>query len=273
MSDGSTCPAVHPVKIFVSHSSRDTALVEAFVELLLAAIPIRKPEIRCTSVMGCRLPGGADPSDSLANDIRASAVFIALITKDSASAPFVLFELGARWGNQGRIFPVLGPGTDYDLLPAPIRPLNAFKTSDRGHMHQLVREAAAALDVRPDTPDVYHSKLEALVAERGAGDTRTADPQEIRTVAQLLADTAALKGNAIRVRGTVVKFNANVFGRNWIHLRDSSPGSPDNDITVTTPQTAKVGDIVLAEGALSVNKDFGAGYAYPAIVEDAKITR
>lgn len=273
MSEGPTLPASNAVKVFVSHSSHDVELVEAFLELLLAAVPIRKPAIRCTSVMGCRLPGGADPSDTLVNDIRHSTVFIALITGNSAAAPYVLFELGARWGNRGRIFPVLGTGADYDLLPGPIRALNAFKISDRGHMHQLVREIAAALEAPPETPDVYHSKLEALVAQRDWNDAGARDPEKVRTVAQLLTDTGSLKGKAIRVRGTVVKFNPGIMGRNWIHLRDSSPGTPDVDITVTTPHPAKVGDVVLAEGTLSVNRDFGAGYAYPAIVEDAIITR
>jgi hypothetical protein len=249
------------------------ALVEAFIELLLAALPVRKPEIRCTSVMGCRLPGGADASDTLASDIRGSTVFVALITKDSAAAPFVLFELGARWGNHGRIFPVLGPGAEFDLLPAPIRALNAFKTTDRGLMHQLIREVAAALVVRPDTPDVYHSKLEALVTLLVKGDETKLDPLEVRTVAQFLGVADSLKGQTVRVRGTVVKFNAGIMGRNWLHLRDSSPGTSDNDITITTPNTAKIGDVVLAEGSLSVNRDFGAGYAYPAIIEDAKMSK
>lgn len=272
MSDAPPITISAPVKIFVSHSSRDIELVDAFVELLLAAVPVRKSDIRCTSFMGCRLPGGADPADALVDDIRSSNVFVGLITDDSAAAPYVLFELGARWGNRGRIFPVLGPGADYDLLPGPVRPLNAFKTSDRGHMHQLIREVAADLRERPDTPDAYHAKLEALVEQRRGSGADARDVRKVRTVAQLLTHKATLKQSAIRVRGTVVKFNAGIMGRNWIHLRDSSTGGPDNDITVTTASRAEIGDVVLAEGVLAINKDFGAGYAYPAIVEDAIIT-
>jgi hypothetical protein len=140
-------------------------------------------------------------------------------------------------------------------------------------MHQLVREIAGALGQSPETPDIYHSKLEALVAQQGANDAVAVDPESVRSVAQLLVDATALKGKTIRVRGTVVKFNAGILGRNWVHLRDVPPGTPDVDVTVTTAQTAKVGDPVLVEGLLSVNRDFGAGYAYPAIVEDATIRR
>jgi hypothetical protein len=34
----------------------------------------------------------------------------------------------------------------------------------------------------------------------------------------------------------------------------------------------KLGDIILVEGTLVLNKDFGAGYKYDVIIEDAQIT-
>ena len=96
-----------------------------------------------------------------------------------------------------------------------------------------------------------------------------------RTVAEVWADRAALKGKPVAVRGKVVKFNAGIMGTNWIHLRDGSgsPAAKDNDLTVTTDATAKVGDVVTASGAVTVDKDFGAGYAYAVILEGAKIAK
>ena len=47
----------------------------------------------------------------------------------------------------------------------------------------------------------------------------------------------------------------------------------DNDITITTADTVAVGDVVTAKGKVLVDKDFGAGYAYPVIVEDAKVAK
>ena len=75
------------------------------------------------------------------------------------------------------------------------------------------------------------------------------------------------------IRGKVVKYNGGIMGKNWLHLRDGSGKAEanDNDLTVTSQDTAAVGDVVVVKGVVRVDKDFGAGYAYPVIVEDAKI--
>jgi hypothetical protein len=96
-----------------------------------------------------------------------------------------------------------------------------------------------------------------------------------RTVEELFAQRAKLKDKGATVKGQVVKFSPGIMGRNWIHLRDGT-GSAEkstNDLTVTTADDAKVGDVVTAKGTVRVDKDFGAGYAYPVIVEDAKISK
>jgi hypothetical protein len=73
------------------------------------------------------------------------------------------------------------------------------------------------------------------------------------------------------VRARVVKFNAQILGKNWLHVRDGSGAEGTNDLTVTTAATAKVGDLVLVTGTLATDRDFGSGYKYPLIVEDAKV--
>ena len=64
------------------------------------------------------------------------------------------------------------------------------------------------------------------------------------------------------------------MNRNWVHLRDGSGAAgKDNDLTVTTSDNAAVGDVVVVKGTVRLDKDFGAGYAYPVIVEDAKVSK
>lgn len=93
-----------------------------------------------------------------------------------------------------------------------------------------------------------------------------------QTVAEIYADKAKLTGKPVAVRGRVVKFNAMIMGKNWIHVRDGSGAEGTNDLTVTTADKAKVGDLVVITGELKANRDFGGGYRYPLIVEDAKVT-
>ena len=73
----------------------------------------------------------------------------------------------------------------------------------------------------------------------------------------------------------VVKYNAGVMGKNWIHLQDGSGDAKQgtNDITVTSPDAAAKGETVTIKGIVRTKKDFGAGYSYVVIVEDAKVVR
>ena len=94
-----------------------------------------------------------------------------------------------------------------------------------------------------------------------------------RTVADIHTKAAELKDKPVVVAGQVVKFNAAIMGKNWIHLRDGSGNAAKetNDILVTTQALAKVGDVVTVSGVVRTNKDFGAGYTYKVLIEDATL--
>jgi hypothetical protein len=95
-----------------------------------------------------------------------------------------------------------------------------------------------------------------------------------KTVGELFSESTALTGKQVSVRGKVVKVNAQIMGKNWLHLRDGSGSDADatNDLTVTTAgELPKVGDTVLVTGQVTTNKDFGMGYQYPVLVEDAEV--
>ena len=93
------------------------------------------------------------------------------------------------------------------------------------------------------------------------------------TVARVWAETAGLAGTEVTVRGSVVKFNGGILGTNWIHLQDGTGSVEDgtHDITVTTDATASVGDVITVKGTLVTDKDFGAGYTYAVMIENAKL--
>jgi hypothetical protein len=90
------------------------------------------------------------------------------------------------------------------------------------------------------------------------------------TIAEIYNDKISLAGKTIRVRGQVTKFSANVMNKNWLHIMDNSG---ENDLTITSVNTAAVGDVVVISGKLVLDKDFGAGYFYPLIMEQALITK
>ena len=104
-------------------------------------------------------------------------------------------------------------------------------------------------------------------------DVKVEKPAGGRSVAEVWSDKDALNGKEVVVRGKVVKFLGGIMGTNWMHLQDGtgSKEKGDNDLTVTTNQQVKVGDVVTIKGTLAADKDFGAGYKYAVIVEKATV--
>ncbi len=91
-------------------------------------------------------------------------------------------------------------------------------------------------------------------------------------VEEVYAKKDTLNGKKISVKGEVAKFNSGIMGKNWVHIRDGSGKPGTNDITATTQDDARIGDKVIVTGTLAVGKDFGAGYIYEVIIEEASIT-
>jgi hypothetical protein len=103
--------------------------------------------------------------------------------------------------------------------------------------------------------------------------TKVAPPDGGLSISDVWAKRKALAGKAVTVRGTVVKFNGGIMGRNWFHVQDGSGAAADgtNDLTITSDAVVRVGDVVTVTGTVAVDKDFTAGYAYAVMLENAKL--
>jgi hypothetical protein len=110
---------------------------------------------------------------------------------------------------------------------------------------------------------------------KGGAPAKAAGPNQY-TVGEVYAKAADLQGKTIHVKGKVAKASAApIMGRNWLHLQDGTgdPASGSHDLTVTSQDSAAVGDVVTARGVLGKDRDFGAGYKYKVILEEAILTR
>lgn len=93
------------------------------------------------------------------------------------------------------------------------------------------------------------------------------------TIANLYASRNDFGGKKIKMKGQVVKINDEVMGKNWIHIQDGTKDGENFDLTITTLDKVKVDDVVTFEGTISLKKDFGYGYFYELIMEDAKLVK
>ena len=140
------------------------------------------------------------------------------------------------------------------------------------------KEAAptAGTDTTPATPSAAPAEAHPVPT---AADSAEVDLSGIvkaeggKTVAEVFAERDQLAGTPVIVRGKIVKTNAGIMERNWLHVQDGTGEAGSNDLTVTTTAAVPpVGTTVLVSGQVTTNKDFGLGYQYDVLLEDAEIT-
>jgi hypothetical protein len=137
-------------------------------------------------------------------------------------------------------------------------------------MTQALADPHAGMHQAPADP--HAGMTEAPVAMADAKLAKATGPNAY-TVAEIIGNADKLKDKPVRVQGKVVKYNAGIMDKNWIHLRDGSGSAADgnNDILVTTDANAKLGDVVTVSGVVHTNKDFGSGYTYKILIEEATL--
>lgn len=135
-------------------------------------------------------------------------------------------------------------------------PVILFGTLNNGAGHYDAAHSGAPASV--DLSDVHVSKAKGANAY---------------TVAEIVSKAVELKDKTVLLHGKVVKYNPGIMGKNWIHLRDGSGAETDNsnDILVTSANPTKLGDVITIKGVVHTNQDFGAGYSYKVLIEDAVV--
>jgi hypothetical protein len=94
-----------------------------------------------------------------------------------------------------------------------------------------------------------------------------------KSVEAVHAEMASLKGKQVQVSGKVVKVNNGIMKRNFLHIQDGTGKQGTDDLTITSAQTAEVGDDITAVGTVVLDTDFGFGYKYPLLVEQSTIQK
>ena len=142
------------------------------------------------------------------------------------------------------------------LAPNADMTLNAHSEEDN---HTDMAANAMGQHTKPATSSIEIDFSDLTKAENGY------------TVAEVFSHQADLATKEISIRAKVAKFSSNIMKTNWIHLQDGTGAAGTNDLTITTKGQAALGDTVLVKGILDLNQDFGYGYKYDVIIQDAQI--
>jgi hypothetical protein len=181
----------------------------------------------------------------------------------------------------GRDFPLIYFASRVSRGSEPLPPRPAMPTAAERAAAMPPGHPAVGQSMPPGHPDVAqtmppgHPPVGAASKSPITVTEVIPPPAGGLSVGDLWAKRTSLAGKTVVVRGKVVKFLGGIMNRNWVHLQDGTGHAQDgtNDITITTDGDTKPGDILTATGTLAIDKDFGAGYRYGAIIEGATLSK
>lgn len=202
-------------------------------------------------------------------------------TMASGGYTYVLLatEQGEAWAAARQLTVAVGD----EVEVAGLMPMSNFKSKTLNRTFEEIQFVSDARLVggSPTAPPGTQPPAGTMPAGHPpiTGAPATQKPGEIQklpggvTVAELFSSKGDLSGKVVKFRGRVVKANRGILGKNWLHIQDGTGEPGSNDITVTSAEGyAAPGSIVVIEGTLALDRDFGAGYTYAVIVEQAKVT-
>ena len=136
----------------------------------------------------------------------------------------------------------------------------------------------------PQQPKTMPGSLKAAVMEQPAhpphDDNATDDSDFVEkpmyTVEEVHRWRNRLNGRRIKVKGKVYKVARGIMKRDWVHIGDGTGNEQKltDDLVFTTQKTdLKSGDGVIAEGNVTVERNFGFGYFYDVLIEGASFSK
>jgi hypothetical protein len=233
-------------------------------------------------LMGCSVEATENPATSRASDPNRIGGKV-LETIDASGYTYIRFETpdGEAWAavpraqiETGSDVVIANPQVMADFASQALgRTFETIYFGTLGGQPAPITTARSGADPHGSTPGQMVKPAHAGDAGSAAINVEKAGGPTGRTIAELYAQKGELSGKSVALRGKVVKYSAGIMGRNWIHLQDGSgdAAAGTHDITVTSSATASVGDVILIEGTVVLDKDFGSGYRYAVIVEEASL--
>ncbi len=146
------------VKIFISHSSKDSDLVKALTIMITGAMKIDQDEITCTSIVS---PVGSNMpvSEQIKKNLISSKVVLGILTKQSEVSPYVLFELGAAWV-QDKVVALLDKNFKIENIPGPLRDYPALRLEEKSHLISMLELSSQKSDIKLNSPRTIDNSVD-----------------------------------------------------------------------------------------------------------------
>ncbi|MCX5877210.1 MAG: OB-fold nucleic acid binding domain-containing protein [Deltaproteobacteria bacterium] len=191
-----------------------------------------------------------------------------LETMNSGGYTYVLVEKGGA--KTWVALPQSAITVGSEIACQPGMEMNNFKSTSLNRSFESIVFSEGLAPVGPvaaPAPAAPSTPSEAITVSKAEG-------ANAQTVGEIFEKKDALANKPVAVQGKVIKVSRGIMGKNWLHLQDGtgSQATGTNDLVVTTDSLPEVGKVVTIKGNLSRNRDFGAGYRYGVIIENAEVT-
>jgi hypothetical protein len=172
-------------RLFISHSHEDVALASRLLQLMNDCFEVRRSsEILCSSVPGYKLEIGTLIPEALRQALAGTQIAVALLTPNSITSRWVLFELGAVWGASTKLIPMRVGDIDRYLrqLPGQLQSHVHVDLTSTDDLYKLTDQLQRELEWPQKPPDkiadavqTFAKFAEKLTFDRSVVDEITDD--------------------------------------------------------------------------------------------------
>ncbi len=129
-------------------------------------------------------------------------------------------------------------------------------------------------DKKVISDDEYHKsipgKKQTVSKPKSSEILKAADG---KTINEIISERDELKDKEVTLRAKVMKVSKNILGKDWVTLQDGTGVSPEDRLIATTTEAVNTGDVLSVKGTVITDVNFGTGYSYKVMIENAKFTK
>jgi hypothetical protein len=123
-------------KVFISHASADSVLVEEVIEIL-ETIGLEANQIFCTSFEGYGIDLGENFLDKIKEELSSDSLVIFILSENFYKSPVCLCEMGATWVLAKEHIPMIIPPMDYSDIKGVIPLSQGLKINETMKLNLL----------------------------------------------------------------------------------------------------------------------------------------
>jgi hypothetical protein len=160
-------------KVFISHSSKDVALVEELINML-EGMGVKPKQIFCSSFEGYGVELGQDFLQRIKDELNNQVLVLFVITNNFYNSPISLCEMGATWVKTSKHIPIVVPPLKYEDVKGVIPLTKGLIINEPQKWNSLKEQIERWMEIehvdtsiwerkRNNIIEVINSKLEKVI--------------------------------------------------------------------------------------------------------------